>query len=207
VAASLRHSSGDEADPTCAARSVHCGRAMIVNPRIRARRRRAASRAALLGAALLLAACRPDITPDRVVTPADPEAGEIPIRFTGPNEAALVVPVHINGEGPFDFVLDTGATMTCLALRTAEQLALQAEPGAVGYGAGIGGGGRFEIVRLDSLRIGVVEAHDMLGCTLDLSEIHAIGTDIDGLIGLNFLREFSVVIDFPRNVLRLERPE
>ncbi|HEU0076709.1 MAG TPA: hypothetical protein VFQ76_03610 [Longimicrobiaceae bacterium] len=28
--------------------------------------------------------------------------------------AAIIVPVFVNGVGPFDFVLDTGATFTCL---------------------------------------------------------------------------------------------
>jgi predicted aspartyl protease len=165
----------------------------------------AARRLPLALAALLLLAC-PDPRPGRVVMPADPADGEVQLEFAGPNDAALIVPVHINGEGPFDFVLDTGATLTCLSHATANQLALEAHPGAVGFGAGVGGAGRFEVVRIDSLRVGGVEAHDLLGCKLDLTQFHAIGTPIDGLLGLNFLREFRVTLDFERNTLLLERP-
>jgi predicted aspartyl protease len=155
-------------------------------------------------ATMLLLACAPDTSPERIEVAPELDAGEVAIDFTGPNDAALIVPVFINGDGPFDLVLDTGATITCLSHETAERLGLSAEPGAVGFGAGVGGAGRFEVVRVDSLRVGGTTAHNLLACTLDLSQLEAIGTEIDGLLGLNFLREFRITIDFERNVLRLE---
>jgi predicted aspartyl protease len=140
----------------------------------------------------------------RVSSPADMDAREVPVSFSGPNDAALIVPVHINGMGPFDFVLDTGATMTCLSHGTAERLGTEATPGASGIGAGIGGAGRVEMVALDSLRVGETQVAGMLGCLLDLSQFRALGAPIDGLLGLNFLREFRVTLDFGRNTLRLD---
>ena len=159
-------------------------------------------------AALLLAvhatACQQVGTPARVQAPADSAAGEIAFELAGPGGAALLVPVYLNGEGPFDFVLDTGATLTCVNQPVAERLRLPRARGVAGVGAGAGGSGRMELVRLDSLRIGQARAEDLTLCTLDLSHIGSLGLDVDGLLGLNFLRAFRVTLDFEREVLLLQ---
>lgn len=135
-----------------------------------------------------------------------PGEGEIAFELVGPNEAALVVPVVINGQGPFDFVLDTGATLTWVERDVAAQLELPAARGAVGFGAGVGGQARVDLVRIDSLRIGEARVFDVVGRVLDLSGLRAVGANIDGLLGLNVLREYHVSLDFQRNTLRLDAP-
>jgi len=147
-----------------------------------------------------------DARPGGVDYPADVEAGEVPIRFEGPGEAALLVPVFINGQGPFDFVLDTGATLTCLDQRLVDRLELPTRRHGTAVGAGVEATGRLELVRLDSVRIGGAGASDLSGCVLDLAHTRAIGVDIDGLVGLNFLRSFRVTLDFERDLLVLEQP-
>lgn len=152
---------------------------------------------------LLLLACDTG-APARVEAPADPALGEIAMRMAGPNEAALMVDVFLNGEGPYEFVLDTGATFTCVSRPRAEELDLPARRGATGFGAGIGGTGRVDLVRVDSLRVGEARAFDLTACVLDLDHLDVLGTEIDGLLGLNVLREFTVTLDFERGVIRLE---
>jgi hypothetical protein len=73
-----------------------------------------------------------------------------------------------------------------------------------GIGADAGGTGRVDLVRVDSLRVGEARAYELRACVLDLAHTAAIGVEIDGLLGLNFLRSFIVTLDFGRNVLRLE---
>jgi predicted aspartyl protease len=157
-------------------------------------------------AVLLLAACQPDPAPREVAAPTEPEEGEVAFRLIGPNEAALVVPVHVNGEGPYDFVFDTGATLTCLDRQLMEELGLQAEPGVMGRGVGVGGAGRVAVARLDSLRIGAAHAAGLTACVLDLSQLEAVGAPVQGLVGLNFMRAFRVELDFARSVLVLTDP-
>lgn len=168
------------------------GRLLVVPPAVRAL------------AALALGACGVG-GPSRVTTPADSAAGEIAFELVGPGEAALVVPVEINGEGPFRLILDTGATLTCVADSTAARLALPERP-AAGIGVGVGGTGRLRLARVDSLRIGEARAYDVPVCLLDLSHARVLGTRIDGLVGLNVLKEFRVTLDFEREVLRLDEP-
>ena len=128
-----------------------------------------------------LAACQPPGAPDTVHAPPDSAAGEMAFELAGPNGAALMVPVHVNGEGPFRFVLDTGATITCVEGTT-----------------------RMRLVRLDSLRVGGARAEGITACALDLAHTAAIGVEIEGLLGLDFLRSYRVTLDFDRQVLLLQ---
>lgn len=147
-------------------------------------------------------ACTP--APARVEYAADSAAGEIDFQLAGPGGAALLVPVHVNGDGPFEFILDTGATLTCVSQRLADSLALPARraPGAVGVG--VGGTGALRLAQVDSLRVGASRAVELPVCVIDLDQTRIIGAPVDGLLGLNFLREFRVALDFERRVLRLE---
>lgn len=142
--------------------------------------------------------------PAEVEAPAEAGAGEVPFRLAGPTEAAIVVEAEVNGQGPFDLVLDTGATFTCLDEELAQELELP-EANVRGMGAGLGGSGRMRVVRLESVQVGGATARDLLGCAVDLQHFQELpGLDIDGLLGLNFLKSFRVSLDFERQVLTLE---
>jgi len=124
-------------------------------------------------------------------------------RPAGPQDVAILVPVMLNGAGPYDFVLDTGATLTCLHDELADSLGLREPAGMLGYGAGVGSGGNIRLVEIDSLAVGGARAFDLTGSVLDLAQARAIGIEADGLLGLNFLRAFHVELDFERDVLTL----
>lgn len=153
--------------------------------------------------AFSLAACQYG-TPARVETPADSAAGTLSFDLAGPGEAALVVPVHLNGQGPHPFVLDTGATLTCVNEVLADSLGLPERTGQFGFGAGVGGAGSVQLVAVDSLRIGATSAFDLTACTLDLAHLEQAGLRVDGLLGLNFLKSFRVTLDFGTRTLHLE---
>jgi hypothetical protein len=73
-------------------------------------------------------------------------------------------------------------------------------------GMGIGqDAGALRLVAADSLRVGGATVMDVTLCALDLGQFRAIGLEIVGLLGLNFLREFRVVMDFQAERLSLER--
>lgn len=140
--------------------------------------------------------------PMRTHAPADPAAGEVEFRLVGPNEAALVVPVSINGREPVDFVLDTGATLTCVDVSLARVLGLKAESPMGGVGIGAMTVGRIETVRIDTLRVGHAVAYDITACRLDLEPLR-VAFGAQGLLGLNFLKSFDVALDFERYVLTI----
>ena len=138
-------------------------------------------------------------------SPADTASGEIPFELVGKGGAALVIPVYINGEGPLDFALDTGATFTCVDRSVSERLRLPSPRGVRGMGANSQSSGQMRLVRLDSVRVGSAQAFELMGCELDLAHATRLGIDIDGLLGLNFLKAFHVTLDFERSVMGLRK--
>lgn len=138
--------------------------------------------------------------------PAVTGAGEIPFTLAGAGGAAIVVPVHINGQGPFQLVLDTGATFTCLDKSVVERLDLPEPAGMVGYGASIGESGAVSLHRVETLAVGDATASSLTVCALDLAGVNKMGLEVEGLLGLNFLKAFKVSLDFQRNVLSLSQP-
>lgn len=135
---------------------------------------------------------------------ADAKTGETAFRLAEPNDTAIIVPVMIDGKGPYDFVLDTGATLTCIGESLANELALPEPRGVFGRGATIGGSGNMRLVQIESLRIGETEATNVMACAVDLSNIRQLGLDVRGLLGLNVLKNFRVTLDFQRKLMRLD---
>ena len=165
--------------------------------------RRGAAAAVLLS----LAGCVDAGAPDRTGIVGDSGQVGVPIRLAGPGDAALLVPVRINGAGPYDFVLDTGATLTCVDAALADSLGLAEASGRLGVGAGIQGGpGSMRLVQIDSFSIGDARAEGLMGCALDLAQIRSMGIEIRGLVGLNFLTSFRVTLDFAADRLILAEP-
>ncbi|MGQ0560501.1 MAG: retropepsin-like aspartic protease family protein [Gemmatimonadota bacterium] len=153
----------------------------------------------------LLAAC--DLgAPARVQAPVDRAAGEVAFKMATPNEAAILIPVQINGRAAVDFVLDTGATLTCVDVSLARQLALPDQQMIGGIAIGAVAMGRIQTVGIDTLRVGNAAAYDLLACKLDLAALRE-QFGAQGLLGLNFLKSFDLEIDFDRSVLTLLEPE
>ncbi|MDQ4123027.1 MAG: retroviral-like aspartic protease family protein [Acidobacteriota bacterium] len=156
-------------------------------------------------ACLVFAACTVPV-PSGFTEPAAASGGEVGFDLAGPGGAAIVVPVQINNEGPFNFVVDTGATLTCVDQEIAKRLNLPEQRGVAGIGASIKSQGNMQLLKVDSLQVGTAKATNMTACTVDLQHIRAIGLEAQGLLGLNFLKSYRVTIDFQSKVLQLQSP-
>ena len=170
---------------------------------VRARSLRRSSMVGLIALAISSSACADVGGSSDATPPADSAAGELGFRLAGPGGAAIVVPVHINGRGPIDLILDTGATITCVDTSLARELALPEQRLAIGTAVGVGGAGRVRLHRVDSLRVAGAVARRINVCAMDLSAMRVVAPNVRGLLGLNVLKPFTVTIDFRRSVLRL----
>ena len=130
--------------------------------------------------------------------------GEVPFTLAGAGGAASVIPVQINGTGPYKFVLDTGATLTCVDEGLAERLELPKPVGMIGYGSTVGETGTVGLHQITTLTVGNATASKLTACALDLQRMRQVGLEVEGLLGLNFLKAFRVSLDFDRRVLTLE---
>ncbi len=114
----------------------------------------------------------------------------------------IIVPVSINGSGPFDFLLDTGSSKTIVDRKLAEELGLPivGENTIVGVLASTRG----SVVRVSSLSVA--------GAVVPGGEISSAGFPgivsgtVRGVLGEDFLQNFDVLIDYRHWSLRLEVP-
>jgi hypothetical protein len=135
------------------------------------------------------------------------ESGEVRFELVGPGDAALVVPVLINGKGPFPLVLDTGTPLTCVDQSLANELDLQEAADTVAIGGAVGGTNSVRLVRLESIEVGTAKSAGLIGCVVDLGPMLKSGVEVKGLLGLNFLKAYHVTIDFDNRTIRLEPGE
>lgn len=117
--------------------------------------------------------------------------------------ALVVVPVKINGAGPFELMVDTGSQINVVDPALAKELDLKPK-GKVGlvatetvYSA--------SVVVLDSLETGSFTVTEPLAAVQDLGPIQAADPRIRGVLGENFLAHFNVLIDYPHRLLCLDR--
>src|ERR1700749_109042 len=83
-----------------------------------------------------------------------PSAGSqvFAVPFRSLADGLIVVPVKVNGCGPFDFVLDTGSSATAIDTRLAKKLALPMNGKSVDIG--IKDASDRELVHIDTLSVG-----------------------------------------------------
>src|ERR1700757_2388212 len=127
-------------------------------------------------------------------------------RLAGGGQPLILLPVHVNDRGPFDFILDTGAGTSLLSSELAKQLQVK----IIGTKEGQSAGGKVSVslAKIESLALGAAKLDDVDVGIVDLSHISkAIGTRIDGDIGYNFLKNFRITIDYHSCEIRLDDPK
>src|SRR4029077_18065644 len=128
---------------------------------------------------------------------------EIPIRLANPAKPLVLVDVHANGRGPFQFAIDTGTSTTAITSELAKQLGVQTSP----VGAGTTGGSpvNFSAGSLQSFQLGGVKIENMAVVVADFFTMlnAVVGAKLEGIVGYNFLRDYKVVIDYPGETLTL----
>jgi|SRR5579859_1027510 len=116
--------------------------------------------------------------------------------------AVNVVSVTVNGAGPFDFLVDTGAQTTTVDEELASQLRLHEEgkthvSGAATYASR-------SYTHLAQVEIGNRQVTDVLALIDNLAELHGADRRIRGIVGENFLTHFDLLIDNQRRAFCLD---
>jgi predicted aspartyl protease len=141
--------------------------------------------------------------PKRVESFARGTQTEVPIRLANPAKPLILVDVHANGRGPFQFAIDTGTSTTAITPELAKELGVETSP----VGAGTTGGAPidFHAGSLRSFQLGGAKIDNMDVVVADFFTMlnAAIGAKLDGIVGYNFLRAYKVVIDYPGENLTL----
>lgn len=139
-----------------------------------------------------------------------PEAGddlEIPLQIVeGPEDSVLaLVPVLIEGKGPFSFALDTGASNSVIDEAIAEELDLEQVGEARGV-TGVAGDAEAVTVQIDDWRTDGVDLGARPVIVIDLAG-PGDSAGIEGLLGSDVLSAFgAVTVDYDAGLLRLRPP-
>jgi predicted aspartyl protease len=134
------------------------------------------------------------------------KSGAISFRLAGGAQPLILLPVKVNEQGPFEFILDTGAGTSLLSAETATQLNVKVLGSKEGQSAG--GKVSVSLAKVRSLGIGGARLNDVDVGIVDLKHIGAaVGARIDGDLGYNFLRHFRISIDYGKCQIRFDDPK
>jgi predicted aspartyl protease len=103
----------------------------------------------------------------------------------------LSVKAHVNGQGPFDFLVDTGANSSVITAELATQLSLPR--GALSRLHSIAGAQSVETAKVASLAVGKRSRENMTVSILPREQLR-----MDGVLGLEWLDRASLMLDFKR---------
>jgi hypothetical protein len=132
---------------------------------------------------------------------ASPDENTVRISFTTVDHFLVVVPVSINGAGPFNFLLDTGATNSDIDRGLADQLSLPrvGEVEVTGIQAKV----RLSIVHAQSISVAGRTVRDL---NLNvLSKANGPPSKVRGILGEDFLGNFDLLIDNRNHVIQLQQ--
>ena len=112
----------------------------------------------------------------------------------------FTVPVTIDGVGPYNFMIDTGSQATAVTEFITSQIALP----SLGPATLVGMASRrtVDVVELDRFEVGSRTIHNISAPVLQRQHVGA-----DGIIGLDTLQDFRVLIDFRKETIAVADAE
>jgi hypothetical protein len=114
----------------------------------------------------------------------------------------ILVPVRINGSGPWDFLVDTGNLITMVDPALAAELALQPKT-SIGVVA-VTQAQRAAIQVVDNISVEEHSIQQPLLITHELSQLQTSNPHIRGILGQNFLAHFDLLIDYHHKLFCLD---
>jgi predicted aspartyl protease len=135
-----------------------------------------------------------------------PKSARVRFHLPGGAQPLILLPVQVNGQGPFEFILDTGAGTSLLSSDLAKQLEVKVLGSKEGHSAG--GKVSVSLAKVGSLAVGEAKLDDVDVGIVDLSHIgKTIGAKIDGDLGYNYLKHFRVTIDYRACQIHFDDPK
>jgi len=113
----------------------------------------------------------------------------------------FTVKATVNGEGPYDFIVDTGATLSLVFQKLLDRQQFPAVDQPPRRVLGLSSVGTLPVYRIGDIDLGGVGLRDHHGVVL--ADWSPPRRTPDGVIGLDFLTQYFVVFDRPTKTLRL----
>ena len=110
----------------------------------------------------------------------------------------IIAPVMINGQGPFRFVVDTGATHSAVSERLAKQLGLSIDPTEKVRLRGVTGSALVASTKVERFQAG-----DLLIENGSVPVLASVWSGADGVLGMHGLEDKIIVVDFKRDRIQI----
>ena len=140
------------------------------------------------------------------VVPLGPGVVELPLRTT--SSGFLSGEVRLEGvEKPLNFIIDTGASVSVVSEKTAEEeeLTNYLQPTRMRIYGAAGIADDVKSLLLPKVMLGTFTRERINAAVLDLDPVNeTAGFTQNGILGGNYLRHFRVSFDFQRGLIRLE---
>lgn len=145
-------------------------------------------------AALLLVLPAAADEPPKTKPKAEAKSYQIPYKLTVTNH--VMVRVKLNGKGPFNLIVDTGAPAIFIATKIAKKAGV--EPDRNGWG-------KFDTLELEGgLKLTDIEAKIDDPFQLEgMNSLGLAGVELHGMIGYNLLARYKITYDFTSDKLGL----
>jgi hypothetical protein len=137
----------------------------------------------------------------RLVSVAECAANTVP--FKSPHRYMIVIPVRVNGMGPYSFLLDTGATSSAVDPQLSTSLHLSAAQSArlASWENTIDA----RRVLVQSLSLGPIDSGPLTVLVEPLSEFKAFDSRVRGVLGQDVLLRSNYLIDNRRHLIQFDR--
>ena len=133
--------------------------------------------------------------------PARPQSAIATVPYFISDEGALTVAVMVNGRGPYNFIIDTGATLT-LAFENLAAIENFAPTGAPKRRVlGISGSATLDTYKLGDIAVGPARMPDHIGVILP--DWNAPRKTPHGILGIDFFRRYAVVFNVRDKTMEL----
>jgi predicted aspartyl protease len=154
---------------------------------------------------VLCAANEPATDAPAAASPATASGREDALLFASPTTrdhiGRVIVPVMINGRGPFRFIVDTGANHSTISPGLVQTLGLQPSEEASIVLDGITGSAQVTFVKVDRLQAGEM--------TIEGTALPVVSADVmsgaDGILGAAGFTTKSLMVDFQHNRVAIAR--
>jgi len=119
----------------------------------------------------------------------------------------IIVQVSVNKSRPLAFVLDTGANQAIVRMDVAKELGLSLIGSVSAGGAGAGRQTGQRVEKATWSLVGLERVTQPVALALPMPELSpALGRDVDGIIGGEFIKQFVVEVDYQARFIRLHDP-
>ncbi|MBU7585636.1 MAG: clan AA aspartic protease [Nostoc sp. TH1S01] len=123
----------------------------------------------------------------QLLPPSEPVAGAIPLKGSF---GILTTQVYINGQGPFTFVVDTGAYTIAVSKHVAQKLGIDDRNAPIAEVFGLGGRETVKKIKLNKLQIQQHQVTEIDAVIVEQSNILKL-PGVEGIIGQNFLNKYQ----------------